>query len=498
MELRAFSPFIPHNAKDSALPLAFFVFRVRNRTDAACEASLMFSLRNCVGYDQDRVTLRHAVEREDGATYLTMTADDLDPALRTAGTMAIGALGDGVSHMAAWTDGRGMVGFERPASPAVSQLFYPFRDEGVLGGEEQEWSRAVERRAMKGGPGQLHYAKRQAGWRWRGALCRKLTLAPGEEAQVVFLMSWFFPNHYHYFAGERNVGHMYANWFADAGEVARYGAEGFGRLLEQSRAFCDNLYGGTIEPWLAASLNAQLTTFPQSFWWTAHGDFAGWEGSACCQIIAGARTPWSSWQPLIFFPDLYMEMVRRLAEFNPSEELPPQECSCSADFLDLERQRRQESSKEQRHAFGGWFEQRYRQLGYDREEIVRGPGRRQRRTGISGEGSAVQVLRDYQWTGDEAYLRELWPIVKETLEFGIEADANGDGLPDGLISFMTYDHWFVPGHQLLSWHHVALGAQGRRRDRPDAGRGGHGRSLHRGHGEGRGELRADAVERRIL
>ena len=91
----------------------------------------MFSLRNCVGYDVDGMTLRHCVQREGGATYLNMTADDVDAARRTAGTMAIGALGDGVSHMTAWTDGRGMVGFERPASPAVSQLFYPFRDEGA-------------------------------------------------------------------------------------------------------------------------------------------------------------------------------------------------------------------------------------------------------------------------------------------------------------------------------------------------------------------------------
>ena len=296
---------------------------------------------------------------------------------------------------------------------------------------------------MKGPRGELHYAKRQAGWRWRGALCRKLTLAPGEEAQVVFLMSWFFPNHYHYFVGERNVGHMYANWFADAGEVARYGVSGFDRLLKQSRAFCDNLYGGTIEPWLAASLNAQLTTFPQSFWWTADGDFAGWEGSACCQIIAGARTPWSSWQPLVFFPDLYMEMVRRMARFRPDRE-EDEECSCAAGFMELEQARRRGANREQRHAFGGWFEQRYKQLGYDRGDIVRGPGRAQRRTGLSGEASAVQVLRDYQWTGDEAYLRELWPILKEATEARVEADVNGDGLPDGLISFMTYDHWFVP------------------------------------------------------
>jgi len=436
LELRAFSPFIPFNAKDSALPLAFFVFTVRNRSDRPCEASLMTSVRNCVGYDLERMTLRHVVRREGDATFVLMTADDVDPAHRTAGSMAVGVLGDGVSHMAAWTDGRGMMGFERPAAPALSQLFYPFRDEGKLSGAEDEWSHSVQRRDIKVPCGELHCAKRQVGWRWRGAVCRKLTLAPGEEAEVVFLLSWFFPNHYHYFATDRNLGHMYANWFSGADDVAEYAAENYARLHAQSRAFCDSLYAGTTEPWLAASLNAQLTTFPQSFWWTKSGDLAAWEGSACCQLIAGARTHWSSWQPLMFFPELYLEMNRRMAAFRP----PPQEDDES--FLALEWRRRHASSRQQRNAFGGWYEQRYKALGYDRQDFVRTP--QARRTGLGGEGSAIQLLRDYQWTGDEDYLRALWPVVRDGVEAGAKADTNGDGLPDGQISFITYDHWFLP------------------------------------------------------
>ncbi len=47
----AFSPFIPLNAKDSALPLAFFTFTLRNRTAKSLRVSLIHALRNIVGYD---------------------------------------------------------------------------------------------------------------------------------------------------------------------------------------------------------------------------------------------------------------------------------------------------------------------------------------------------------------------------------------------------------------------------------------------------------------
>lgn len=49
--LEAFSPFIPSNAKDSALPAAILRFRVRNGGAGAVDAALMASIPNLVGWD---------------------------------------------------------------------------------------------------------------------------------------------------------------------------------------------------------------------------------------------------------------------------------------------------------------------------------------------------------------------------------------------------------------------------------------------------------------
>ncbi|MCS6862907.1 MAG: GH116 family glycosyl-hydrolase, partial [Abditibacteriales bacterium] len=51
VSLEAFSPFIPLNTKDSALPAAIFRFTVRNRSHQPVDAALMASAPNLVGWD---------------------------------------------------------------------------------------------------------------------------------------------------------------------------------------------------------------------------------------------------------------------------------------------------------------------------------------------------------------------------------------------------------------------------------------------------------------
>jgi len=438
VEMEAFTPFIPFNAKDSGLPLAFFTFRLRNRGDEPCEASLLFSLANCAGYDLDALTLDHRVLKSDGMTGIRMGAEGIDPAHRTNGSMAIGLLDGKGTVFPAWTNGHGLMGFPNAATPGMSQLWYPFRDTGELAGGS-DWKRSVKKRPLMSGKGVLH-GDRQAGWRWNGAVARKFLLAPGEERQVVFFMAWFFPNHHHYFTGDR-LGHMYENWFADATDVARYGQTHFARLRDDSRKFADNLYRG-LDPILAASLNAQLTTFAQSYWWTRDGDITAWEGSSCCQTIPNCHTPWSSFQPLLFFPDLYLAMKRRMAAFHGRKEKCEEPgCGC---LLEAEYQRRLPVIQETQKDLGGWFAARWAKLGYRQEDFpLAGNAVRPRRT-FSSEAFCVQLLRDFLWTGDEALLRELWPLACQYIAEGISSDKDGDGLPDGAISFLTYDHWFLP------------------------------------------------------
>ena len=134
VEMEAFTPFIPFAAKDSGLPLAYFVFKMRNTGTAPCEAALLFNLANCVGYDLDALTLDHHVLREPGMTGIRMGAEGLDPAHRTNGSMVIGLLDGTGTVMPAWTGGSGLTGFPNADTPGMPHLGYPFRDTGELAG----------------------------------------------------------------------------------------------------------------------------------------------------------------------------------------------------------------------------------------------------------------------------------------------------------------------------------------------------------------------------
>ena len=50
--LEAYSPFIPHDVKNSALPGAYFNFTIKSKGDKPVKVLLLTSLRNLAGYDQ--------------------------------------------------------------------------------------------------------------------------------------------------------------------------------------------------------------------------------------------------------------------------------------------------------------------------------------------------------------------------------------------------------------------------------------------------------------
>lgn len=234
---------------------------------------------------------------------------------------------------------------------------------------------------------------------------------------------------------------MYENWFADAYEVTRYGIRNFESLRKESHRFCDNLHRG-LEPWLAESLSAQLTTFAKDYWWTKNGDMSVWEGKACCFVMPGAAITYSSFQPLLFFPDLYFETKRRMADFDTGSKRV--ETGKASSLLAVENKKNE-----------AWMQM----LNSSMAQLMEYPRFKKQfekykdktaATAISRSfyslmlESAVQALRDYMWTGDKDYLEKMWPYVKGGIDADAKRDTNDDGLPDGPVGLNTYDYWAVP------------------------------------------------------
>ncbi len=234
-----------------------------------------------------------------------------------------------------------------------------------------------------------------------GCLTVKLTLAPKEEKEVLFLLSWYFPNLYDYV--DRLLGHKYEEWFESAEDVARYALSNYSKLYNESLAF-HNAFYSTLPHWLADAINAPLTTLYKGTWWTKEGTFGVWEGmNACCGLQTTDVSYYGSFPVLLFFPEL--EKV---------------EISLTA--------RAQSEKGEIPHFFPGRFDvpDGYWRIDMEPQFIL-------------------MVYRDYLWTGDKEFLKKMWPHIKGAIEYELSIDRDGDGIPNIEGSALTYDGWPMYG-----------------------------------------------------
>jgi uncharacterized protein (DUF608 family) len=234
-----------------------------------------------------------------------------------------------------------------------------------------------------------------------GCLSVQISLAPREEKEVVFLLSWYFPNLYD--SQRRLLGHKYEEWFKNAEEVAKYGLDNYQRLYSESLAFHDAFYS-TLPQWIADAINSQFTTLYKSSWWTKDGTFGIWEGmNACCGLQTTDVSYYGSFPVLLFFPELEKVEIGLTARAqSPKGEIP--------------------------HFFPARFDvpDGYWRIDMEPQFIL-------------------MVYRDYLWTGDKAFLVKMWPHIKRAIDYELSIDSDGDGIPNIEGSALTYDGWPMHG-----------------------------------------------------
>src|SRR6202790_3112727 len=164
VRMTAFSPFIPHNDRDSSMPVALFEVSVENDTGAPIDYTIASTLGN-YGCDSGI----HTFTRKKGLSILHFTSADAgSPEQR--GDLAIIADGDDVEH-----------------------VDYHFRGQWFdsLGLYWREFARAGRLR-------ERHYDQPRATRNMfqqpeHGTLAVRVRVAPGETRQVRFAISWNYP-----------------------------------------------------------------------------------------------------------------------------------------------------------------------------------------------------------------------------------------------------------------------------------------------------------------
>lgn len=395
VSLEAFSPFIPLDAENSGLPLAYFTFRIRNTALEPFTVSLLGGLRNLTGYTYLEQPSQMRFQREGGAAWIQLRRDGVPVDASDNGALALGVL----------------AGAEDAAS--TSYVFHPRTNRDVWDPFHQDGR--LENRDIGDFAGALGNVGAESLARLRrgmpfGALCHTVALAGQSECQITFLLAWHFPNFFEMDYAEKKragqpIGHHYAGAFAGIEEVVRHGASQRQSLEARTRAFVDAYYASSFPRWLLDASAAQLTTLVKSSWWDRSGRFGIWEGLGCCGLQTTDITYYGGFPIVQFFPEIQQSQMRLTRDNIEVPGKVPHMMPANFSTGDVDHR--------------------------GRIDLI--------------PQYILLVWRDVLWTGDLAYAREMWPSVQDALAYFAKTDTDGDGLPNNTGPDQTYDQFPLKG-----------------------------------------------------
>lgn len=447
------SPFIPHDARTSGMPGFYVTFRITNDSPQETEVSLMGTLKNPVNRGLKDRRLKNSVIHGEGRTTLLMGSRSEEKreqngsmALSVAGGQHSYITGDYADFFEAYVLG-GPYGISEESClfgftqrGALPNLGWEEKDERLLGVTLEEVENLEESQVDE----LLESAKRLAsGFRpWTrlrevcpellekpegkrkmlwillrkylefeqnpthgfgdAALCSKILLPPGASREIRFLVAWHFSNHMS--PAGSFVGHRYCCWHRDAGETAAFLMDRSDEILDKVRRFSEILQNGTVPQEFTRNWVAQANTLLKCSWWAENGDFGIWEGLGSCGFHTMDITYHSSFILIALFPELQLCQMRMGLEF-------------------------QREDGRVHHFFTPDFG--HVDDGYDRVDM--------------NPQFVLMVCRDYLWTGDRAYLEQMWQPIVRAMDSIEQLDSDGDGLPDRNTGANTYDAWRLRG-----------------------------------------------------
>ncbi|MEW6512295.1 MAG: GH116 family glycosyl-hydrolase [Bacteroidota bacterium] len=368
VSLEAWSPFIPLNVDDSALPVAIFAWKLSNPYLDTVEVSLASCISNPIGSRYTDVNgkkpgigknLNEFIDEGDfqGIKLSSQKVPKDDP---NFGTIALVTPHRLVDVQTRWYRG----GWWDPC--------HIFWDDLSDNGRVKEVRDAVVSDSTSADV---------------SSLVLRAVIPPGGSVTLPLMITWHFPNRENYWNGEKEVrGKLLRNYvasrFTDAWDVARYVVKHASRLESETRAFHDALFSSTLPLYVLDAVSSQMSTLKSTVCMLLDdGSFFGFEGVAdeggCCPL--NCTHVWNYEQALAY---LFPKLERSMRE---------------TDFL-------------------------YNTLPFGymtfRTLIPLGTAQWKFKPCADGQmGSIVRAYRDWKLSGDTGWLKRLWPKIKSALEF---------------------------------------------------------------------------------
>jgi uncharacterized protein (DUF608 family) len=408
VSLTAFTPFIPLETDDSAIPVAIFRYKVTNHTSQPVDAALAFSLLNPVGYDGRALLGSNQFagfgknvtrwRKETAFTGLEMTSEKYQPDDIHFGSVALVTTHAEVSARTAWEGG------------AWWDPFQKWFNEYAASG------RVADTREPK---------PTDDGWSNYATLAPRFTLEPKQSRQIEFMLAWYFPVRENYWNGQAEVKNAklrnyYATKFKDAWDVAGYTVANLARLEKGTRAFQQTLLDSTLPSVVIDAVSSQASIIRTNTCLLLEGkQFFAFEGTnddgGCCWM--NCTHVWNYEQALAhLFPELERSM--RVTDFRVN--MRPDDSMAFRTFIPTGKR------------------------VWDFKPAADGQ-----------MGCVLKLYREWQLSGDAQFLRSLWPDAKRALEFAWKHwDADHDGVMEG-EQHNTYDIEFYGPNTMMGTLYLA-------------------------------------------
>jgi len=418
IELTVYSPFIPHDVKNSSLPGIYFDFKITSQSAQEVNVFLLGTLRNLVGYDMTDKYFTSDLVKGNGYSYFNLSAGGMDETHPTFGQMGLASLADESTYYLGWEH-------KHPYYELlVVKNSFPNLDDTA--GRNQIDPTTGKKRGRYSGPtfDQRHFS----------SIGITRNLSPGAAFEHQFLLTWYFPNAYgsynapteaergawnskeNYWISQKitkKIGHYYNPFFDSAAAVAEYMIQQRADLVGRTKRFFDDFYASDLDEWLLEQISSHLNTLRTSATFTETGQFGMREGLSADQ----------SWGPNITSDVNYYASSTSISLF-PELELASMQAHKGV----------QQENGDIAHG-----------LAYDLDFTQNGTWGISHRVDLAANYIQM-VIRDYLWTNNREFIEEMWPSLKKAFHFAIQRwDLNKDNMPDmnGIMS--SYDNFPMYG-----------------------------------------------------
>jgi len=402
--LEAFNPLVPLEPDDSGFPAFVLRYRVRNTGAAPAKVTVAGSMINPIGYDgvglvdglaNDKFGQNvNEIRTTPALRGLAMSSRKVKPGEPAFGTMALASPWPDVTYLTHWVRGEWWDDL---------QIFW---DDFAADGRLQDLAEVSPSPDKQTDVGTL------------GLMA---TIGPGEEVVLPFIVSWNFPNFINSFdVVPEQRGRVFKNYYAtkhaDAWAASESLQANLDRLEKRSRAFHDAFFGTTLPPYVLDAVSSQAAIIRTTTGFRLEdGNFFGFEGcgdqAGCCPL--NCAHVWNYAQSLAF---LFPSLERTMRETDFLNNLRPDGAMMFRTSLPL----------------GSG-------VLWDFKPAADGQ-----------LGRIISLYRDWQISGDTAWLKKLWPQAKKALDYAWKGwDADRDGLLEG-EQHNTYDIEFYGPNSMLS------------------------------------------------